>query len=157
MTMKKTKGKKSRPRTTVVWSLFWDSEGPGAGADYELALKKGGRYFLQCTHLDEDDPERGPYQTLDEAVEAGGLAQVTSATRSIRSTERTTWEIMAMLETFDFDPEDDGCPLLVNGELFIFDGTAFRPATGEEQEEAGNYLPDPEAVRWMQGRGPVEE
>jgi hypothetical protein len=145
MTTKKATGKRAKSRTTVAWSLFWDSGDPGVGADYDLALKKGGRYFVQGS-----DGDRGPFDTLEEAIEAGCLACVTTATLSIRSTERTAEEVVGMLEVY-IDREKAGQPLLVNGRLFIFNGTEFRPATRKVAAEGKAWLPDPEAVAWLGG------
>ncbi len=78
----------------LVYSIAWDSGGPGAGADAECVFRLGSRYAVVLSF--EDDPS-GPYFTLVDAVKATELDWVTDATTEVTSTKLSAAEIAAML------------------------------------------------------------
>ncbi len=95
-----------------VYSLYWDSGAPGAGAGYESVYKWNGQYYLV---LSDGDGEDEPFDTLREAIDAGELTYVNSATQEITSTELSAAEIVAMLNNDESDPVER---LTINGELW---------------------------------------
>jgi hypothetical protein len=95
----------------VVFSVFWDSGAPGAGADYELILKWRGSY---AARLSFDEP-KGPYGSLVEAVKRVGLNGVTNATVSVESQELRSEHIAKMLRYIGEPPFG----LRINGEIWL--------------------------------------
>jgi len=94
----------------IVYSVFWDSGGPGAGADFEFIYKWRDRYAVG---LSFDEPQ-GPYQSLSEAIRASDLNLVTSATVSISSSELTAEQIAEILKP----NEDPPFALRINEEIW---------------------------------------
>jgi hypothetical protein len=130
--------KQTRARSRTVWTVFWDSPCCGIGAGYAFLKKRGGRYYYSDTDGAVTTRDLGgPWDDLDEAVKAGSMAVVTSVTCSITSTEKTAWEIAALLTVDDPNYFEDGQPLMLNDELFVYDGGKFRPATPREAGECG--------------------
>ena len=95
----------------VVYSVFWDSGGPGAGADYECVFRWRDHY---ATCLSFDDP-MGPFDTIRAAIRAADLNFVTPATVEIQSTELTSEEIAKLLRC-QLDPPFS---LRINGEPWV--------------------------------------
>jgi hypothetical protein len=77
----------------IVYSVYWDSEGPGAGADVEAIYKYNRKYCLRLSF--EDDVL--VYDSLGEALDAGELFLVSEATVSIESTEIPSEELIKKL------------------------------------------------------------
>jgi hypothetical protein len=95
-----------------VYSLYWDSGAPGAGAGYESVYKWNGQYYLL---LSDGDDENEPFDTLREAIDAGELTYVNSAMQEITSTELSAIDIVAMLNNDKSEPAER---LTINGELW---------------------------------------
>lgn len=100
-----------------VYSLYWDSGAPGAGAGYESVYKWNDRYYLL---LSDGDGADEPFDTLREAIDAGELTYVNSAMQEITSTELSAAEIVAMLNNDESDPVER---LTINGELWQRDAS----------------------------------
>ena len=106
-----------RDKGTVVFEHFWDSGGPGAGADSERIYKFAG-YFWPCCSTEGFS---GPFDELAEAL--GEMNVVTSATEWIACDAMETQEIVGKLRVVDAPPghrfEINGEPWAVaaNGEL----------------------------------------
>jgi hypothetical protein len=96
-----------------VFSVFWDSGAPGAGAEYESVFKWRDNYAV-CLSFDEP---QGPYSSLVEAVKAVELNRVTEATVSIDSQELSSEQIAKMLRYFGEPPFG----LRINGEIWLVD------------------------------------
>jgi hypothetical protein len=77
----------------IVYSFYWDSGGPGAGADVEAIYKYDGKYCLRLSFEDEVIV----YDGLEEALDAGELFLVNEATVSIESTEIPSEELIKKL------------------------------------------------------------
>lgn len=97
----------------IVYSVFWDSGAPGAGADYELIFKWRDSY---AARLSFDEPQ-GPYNSLAQAVRAAELNRITSATVSIDSQELSPEQIAKMLRYVGELPFG----LRINGEIWLVD------------------------------------
>ena len=93
-----------------VLSLFWDSGGPGAGADYEAVYKFQNVYWRH----DSNEGLSGPYTSLTEAME--DFIGVTTATVNISCTELKSNELANQLEIYDSEP---GQSVELNGEEWI--------------------------------------
>lgn len=94
----------------LVYSLYWDSGGPGAGAEYESVYLWEGQYFAVLSYEEE---MQGPFATLREAIEACELTYVNEAVEAIDSTELRAAEIAALLRT---DAETSLQRLTINNE-----------------------------------------
>jgi hypothetical protein len=103
-------------QATSVYFNEWDSGGPGAGAEEEIVVRCGGRYW---THTSNEGFE-GPYSTLAEALAADeGLTHASFATQEIRSTEMSAEDLLSHIVIH----LSDGATLLVNGtEYVVVDG-----------------------------------
>lgn len=95
----------------VVFSVFWDSGAPGAGADYELIFRWRDSYAV-CLSFDEP---QGPYNSLGQAVKATELNRVTEATASIDSRELSSEQIAKMLRYIGDPPFG----LRINGAIWL--------------------------------------
>ena len=82
----------------TVYSLFWDSGGPGGGAGSETIIKFKDLYWT-CTDYSGFS---GPYDALEYALSSDFIT-VTSATQSVDSSELTIAEIVELLEPFDIE------------------------------------------------------
>jgi hypothetical protein len=99
----------------VVYSVFWDSGAPGAGADCELIFKWRERYAARFSW----DEIKGPYGSLPEAIKETRLNSITSATVSIDSQELSSQQIVDMLKY----KEDRTISLEINGETWLITTT----------------------------------
>ena len=81
-----------------VYSLSWDSGGPGGGSGCERVYTLNGAYAVAF-----DDGERsGPYSTLCDAISATDqLFLVGPATTEIESEELSIDEIISLLKPFE--------------------------------------------------------
>jgi hypothetical protein len=108
-----------------VWTVEWESGGCGIGGGVEAAYLFHGRYYVVHSE-DELTDEPGPepvetFATLKEAVEAGGLNYVTTATLSI-TTNLPAAEAAAMLEVLEEEVEG----VMINGSVWVYEGGRFR-------------------------------
>jgi hypothetical protein len=92
-----------------VFRLYWDSRGPGAGADCELILRFENLYFPRSSV----EGLSGPFATLDEALQSGGFLGVTAATVSIDCSELSAGDIIRRLQFVDAEA---GHIVRINGE-----------------------------------------
>ena len=108
----------SRP----VFSLMWDSGGPGAGGDYESIYRWRGHYLLRRSFNDDFEP----YPCLEDAVADSGLYEITPTVVSIDSLGWTPREIADSLELINADEHR----VTLNGEQWIISAKGqSRPAT----------------------------
>lgn len=77
-----------------VFSLEWDSGGPGAGAGTETVYSLAGKYL----YLSASFGWQGPYHTLDDAY---GSVFVSAATQSIWCSEWTEEELISRMSFHD--------------------------------------------------------
>jgi hypothetical protein len=82
----------------TVYSLFWDSGGPGGGAGSETIIKFKDLYWT-CSDYSGFS---GPYDALEYALSSDFIT-VTEATQSVYSSELTIPEIVELLEPFDIE------------------------------------------------------
>jgi hypothetical protein len=81
----------------IVYSHYWESGAPWAGAECETVYRWHECYFARDSH----EGFSGPFATLDEALQEGGLVQITSATVSIACDELSTTALIARLTILD--------------------------------------------------------
>ena len=95
-----------------VYSLSWDSGGPGGGSGCERVYTLNGAYAVAF-----DDGERsGPYSTLCDAISATDqLFLVGPATTEIESKELNAEEIITMLKLLE-DVDEPELKIRINGE-----------------------------------------
>ena len=95
----------------TVYSLFWDSGGPGGGAGDEIIIKFKNQYwaFSEYTGLS------GPFDELEYALSSDFIT-VTSATQSIYSSELSAERIAELLEPFDLEYTKR---LIINGKDWV--------------------------------------
>ncbi len=93
-----------------VYSVYWDSGAPGAGADSEHVYRWGDGYIV----LFSGGGDETVYATLREAIEKAELNYVTEATQEIDSSEMSSEEIGALLRTHD----EGSYRVLINGEVW---------------------------------------
>lgn len=91
-----------------VYSVYWDSESLGAGADLEQVYRWGDKYIV-CLSSDENTTL---YSSLLEAIESNDLFNVGDATKEIDSAELSSDEIARHLRAV----ENNHCKVLINGE-----------------------------------------
>ena len=89
-----------------VYSLHWDSGGPGAGAGAEVIIKLDDDYWVFPSGGGMD----GPHSSLKSAI-GRELCVVTSATEAIYSSELRVAEILALIELCDVE---EGQKLTIN-------------------------------------------
>ena len=82
----------------TVYSLFWDSGGPGGGAGSETIIKFKDLYWT----CNDYSGFSGPYDALEYALSSDFIT-VTEATQSVYSSELTIPEIVELLEPFDIE------------------------------------------------------
>lgn len=90
----------------LVFSLYWDSGGPGAGAGYENVYELAGKYLYSSDSFGWT----GPFDSLDDAY---GSIFVSEATREISS---TVWDEDEIIARIDLHGEPDG--LRINGTVW---------------------------------------
>ena len=94
-----------------VYSLCWDTGGPGSGAGVERVYRLNDLYAV-C--LDDDDEHYGPYRSLPEAVKAHEqLCEIGPATSEIVSIELDVAAIEALLVIDQVTSEP--CKVRING------------------------------------------
>ena len=95
-------------KAKIVYSLYWDSGGPGAGADMEVVVKIHRDYWVK---LSDDSEYRGPWTALVAALDANeALTMVGDATESVDCTEMSSQELSARVVNY----ADEGHSLTVN-------------------------------------------
>jgi len=82
----------------TVYSLFWDSGGPGGGAGSETIIKFKNLYWT----CNDYSGFSGPYDALEYAL-SSEFTTVTSATQSIYCSELSISEIVELLKPFDIE------------------------------------------------------
>jgi hypothetical protein len=100
-----------------VFSLEWDSGGPGAGAGTETVYRLADKYLTSSF----DFGWGGPHVSLDDAY---GTIVVTGATREIWCSEWTEEEIIARMELSDPPPA-----ITINGTRWPFEALEHRHET----------------------------
>lgn len=98
----------------LVFSLYWDSGGPGAGAGYENVYELAGKYLYSSDSFGWT----GPFDSLDDAY---GSIFVSAATREISS---TVWDEEEIIARIDLHGEPDG--LRINGTVWLFEDLEHR-------------------------------
>lgn len=91
-----------------VYSVYWDSESLGAGADLEQVYRWGDKYIV-CLSSDENTTV---YSSLLEAIESNELFNVGAETKEIDSSELSSDEIASHLRIV----KGNQCKVLINGE-----------------------------------------
>jgi hypothetical protein len=111
-----------------VFEHEWDSGGPGAGAGVERVYRWKGKFAFSSA----DNGRAGPFNTLDDALEAQDLLRVTDASTSIYCSLLKGDELAGQMTC-----EEDGCLVTVNGEPWEYDQQAgrFEPRPDEEGEQ----------------------
>ena len=105
-----------------VYRVDWDSGAPGAGADAEQIFRWGDGYIV----VPSDGEDETVYPTLREAIGESELNYVTGATQEIRSSELSSEEIAALLQSRE---EEGSYHVLINGEPWEGDNSGnFRRA-----------------------------
>ena len=95
-----------------VYSLSWDSGGPGGGSGCERVYTLNGAYAVVL----DDGEGSGPYSTLIDAIGATEqLFMVWPATTEIESKELNTEEIISILKLFEGVDESE-LKIRINGE-----------------------------------------
>ena len=97
---------------TVVYELFWDSGGPGAGAESECVFRWRDKY---AGHSSYGGTTR-PFDDIRTAIHGAALNAVGSATVHISSTELSSEEIAELL----WDMDSMGASFLINDEPLGF-------------------------------------
>jgi hypothetical protein len=82
----------------VVYSLFWDSGGPGGGAGSETIVKFKNQYWAFTGSAEFF----GPYDAMEYALSSEFIT-VTEATQSVYSSELSAEEIAELLEPFEIE------------------------------------------------------
>jgi hypothetical protein len=95
-----------------VFSLFWDSGGPGAGAEEERIYRWKDKFFFFSEYWEVPNP----FESLDAALEASNLLNVNTATQWIRCKDLSAEELTLRLSV-----GDDVNGLDINGEQWRFD------------------------------------
>jgi|SRR5579875_146550 len=103
--------KKKATKKQLVWGVFWDSGGPGAGAGYEEVYLKDGKYYYE----DSSSGYRCRASDLQKLLRRAGLNVVNNATVSIDSPVLSAEEIVAMLEVC----MDEGYGVRINDEEWV--------------------------------------
>jgi hypothetical protein len=97
----------------VVFREYWDSGGPGAGADVECIYK----YREHFWRYDSDYGLSGPFYDFEDSLWDEYIA-VTSATRSIDCSEWSTEELIQKIKPKDLE---DSINITINGEKWQLD------------------------------------
>ena len=109
----------------VVYELFWDSGGPGAGAEYEHVFRWRDKYAGHTSY----SGTTGPFDDIRTAIRGAELNAVGGATVHISSTELSSQDIAKLL----WDTDSMGASFRINDEPWGFNekGKAVRRAQGE--------------------------
>ena len=141
----------------LLFSLEWDSGGPGAGAGIECIYRLRGHYFFQSL----DFGLGGPFATFEDPVEyvvgmgEDGSIPVNSATREITC---SIWGVDELVQRLDLAMCEAGFDLVLNGESFrlevLGDGTRELrriPDAGEPQAGGTDRDSEPLAgqIGWL--------
>ena len=100
-----------------VFEHEWDSGGPGAGAGVERVYRWKGRFAFSSP----DNGRAGPFNTLEDALQAQHLLRVTDASTSIYCSLLKGDELAGQMTCVE-----DGCLVTVNDELWRYDQAAGR-------------------------------
>jgi hypothetical protein len=92
----------------LLYSIYWDSESPGAGADIERVYRWGDKYIVYLSF----DENKTLYSSLLEAIQSNELFNVNEATKEINSSELSSDEIAGHLRIV----EENQYKVLINGE-----------------------------------------
>ncbi len=95
-----------------VFDLYWDSGGPGAGADNEIIYLWHDLYWLGDSTLGLC----GPYESFEEALEENELLTITSATESIPCDEMSTEALLKRIVVTGSEPDQK---IKLNYEEFV--------------------------------------
>lgn len=99
-------------RAECVFTLFWDSGGPGAGAGEERIFRWQGKFYFFSEYWDVPNP----FDSFEEALKGSEQCRVSTATQWIRSKLMGSDELVKLLE-----PTGGGIALSINGEDWRFD------------------------------------
>ena len=83
-----------------VFSIHWDSGGPGIGAGVDSIYKFKNQYWNYSFHNEVS----GPFHSLTEAMEFPDFFGVTGATECIYCAQFTAPEVVSRLEIYDAEP-----------------------------------------------------
>ena len=100
-----------------VFEHEWGSAGPGAGAGVERVYRWKGRFAFSSL----DNGRAGPFNTLEDALQAQDLLHVTAASTSVYCSLLKAQELAGQMTC-----EEDGCLVTVNGDLWRYDQQAGR-------------------------------
>jgi len=98
---------------SCVYKLYWDSGGPGAGADLEYIDEFLGRYWARTS----TDGFSGPYESFEEVFDDEYFRYVTSATEGIWCWNMTTEELLPKL-ILDKDSLNPGFTIEINDDPY---------------------------------------
>jgi hypothetical protein len=96
-----------------VHKVFWDSGGPGAGADVEYIEEFLGHYWARTS----TDGHSGPYESFEEVFRDEYFRYVSSATEQIWCYEMTTEELLPKL-ILDKDSLNPGFRIEINDDPY---------------------------------------
>lgn len=99
-------------RAECVFTLFWDSGGPGAGAEEERIYSWQGKLYFFSEYREVPNP----FASFEDALKGSEQCRVSSATRWIRCKLMGNQELVRLLE-----PNGEGIELSINGEGWRFD------------------------------------
>ena len=96
----------------VVYSQYWDSGGPGAGADVDLIYKYRGHFWRH-----DEDGLSGPFYDFEESLWDDYIA-ITSATESINCSEWSTEQLIQKAKPIELESNTN---ITINGERWQLD------------------------------------
>jgi hypothetical protein len=115
-----------------VYKLFWDSGGPGAGADAEYIIYFLGHYWARSS----TDGFSGPCETFEEVFQEEYFRFITGATELIWCSKLTVEELLPRL-IIDEDSLDPGQTIEINDGPYEvtedFELVAVHPRDGEQE------------------------
>lgn len=95
-----------------VFSVFWDSGGPGMGAEEERIYRWEGEFYYFSEYWEVPNP----FKSLDRVLKVSGLLQVNTATQWIRCKLLTAEELIPRLSV-----SSDLKALEINGDMWQYD------------------------------------
>jgi hypothetical protein len=98
-----------------VFEHEWDGGGPGAGAGVERVYRWRGKFAFASA----DNGRAGPFNTLEDALQAQDLLHVTDASTGVYCSLLTAQELAGQMTC-----EEDGCLVAVNGETWGYNQQA---------------------------------